>query len=56
MLSADVVASLVAQNIVDKKPSGKQGLAATQAAFDQWQQESGLPLSHISRIISYTVK
>jgi 3-methyladenine DNA glycosylase Tag len=40
----DVVAALKAQGIVDKAPTSQRDLAAVQAAFNQWQEQSGRPL------------
>jgi 3-methyladenine DNA glycosylase Tag len=54
LLSPDVVAVLLRQGVVSRKPSSKQALAAVQAAFNDWQQQSGRPLCQISRILSYT--
>lgn len=54
ILTADVVAVLKAQGVVDKAPSSKAELMAAQAAFLQWQQESGRSLCEISRIVSFT--
>ena len=55
ILTEVVVASLKAQDIVDNKPTSKRDLAATQQAFNQWHQESGMPYSHISRLLAFTV-
>lgn len=53
MLSNDVVAALKAQKIVDKKPTSKADLRATQEAFNVWQKQSGRPLCQISRLLSF---
>jgi 3-methyladenine DNA glycosylase Tag len=55
ILTDDVVAALKAQGIVDKKPTSKRDLAAAQQAFNQWHAESNAPLSHISRLLAFTV-
>ena len=55
MLTDDVVVALAAQGIVDKKPTSQKDLQATQQAFNHWQQQSGRPLCHISRLLSMTV-
>ncbi len=54
ILTDDVVAALISQEILDKKPTSQRDILLAQAAFNQWQQESGLPFAHISRIISFT--
>ena len=51
----DVVAALVAQDIIDKAPVSQRDQRQAQQAFNQWQAESGLPQSHISRILACTV-
>ena len=55
LLTDDVVASLVSQQIVSKRPTSQRDLASVQQAFNEWQQQSNRPLSHISRILSFTV-
>lgn len=55
VLTADVVAALVAQGIVTKKPTSQSDLRAVQEAFNRWQKESGRPLSHISRMLAFCV-
>lgn len=52
LLTNDVVGFLLARGIVTKKPTSGRDLATVQAAFNQWQQQSGWPLSHISRLLS----
>lgn len=51
----DVVAALKAQGIVDKAPTSQRDLAAVQAAFNQWQAQSGRPLCQLSMMLAYTV-
>jgi 3-methyladenine DNA glycosylase Tag len=53
--TTDVVAALVAQGIIDKSAASQRDQRAAQQAFNQWQQESGRPQSHISRILAFTV-
>ena len=52
VLTNDVVAVLVAEGIVDKRPSSKKELKAAQEAFNAWKAESGRDLCEISRIVS----
>ncbi len=54
-LTPDVVAALKAQDIVDKTPTSQRDLKRVQEVFNQWQRDSGRPLSHISMLLSYTV-
>ena len=55
VLSDDVVAALIGQNIVMKKPTSQRDLAAVQAAFNTWQAQSGRPLCQISMLLALTV-
>lgn len=53
--TGDVVAALKAQNLIDKHPTSQRDRNAAQAAFNQWQQESGWPLAHISKTLAFTI-
>ncbi|WP_101759402.1 DNA-3-methyladenine glycosylase I [Oceanicoccus sp. KOV_DT_Chl] len=55
ILTEDVVVALIAQGIVDKKPTSQKDLAKVQAAFNQWMEQSGRPLCQISRMLAMTV-
>ncbi|MBR9872432.1 MAG: DNA-3-methyladenine glycosylase I [Gammaproteobacteria bacterium] len=55
ILSRDVVTALTRADILDASPTSKKGLTQAQNAFNQWRQETGLPISHLSRIVSFTV-
>ena len=55
VLSQDVVAALIGQGVIEKAPSSKKALAAVQAAFNQWHEESGRPFCQVSRILSATI-
>ena len=55
VFSKDVVSTLIAQGIVDKEPTNRKELHATQQAFNQWKNESGRPLCQISRILAMSV-
>jgi 3-methyladenine DNA glycosylase Tag len=55
VLSADVVAALIGQGVIDKPPASKKSLAAVQQAFNRWAQESGRDLSQISRVLAMSV-
>lgn len=52
----DVVAALIREGIVDRTPSSKRDLAAVQAAFNQWSNESDRDLTAISRILAMSVE
>ncbi|MDF1781199.1 MAG: DNA-3-methyladenine glycosylase I [Alcanivoracaceae bacterium] len=51
----DVVAALVGQGVIDKSAASQRDQKAAQQAFNQWQEESGRPQSHISRVLAFTV-
>ncbi|WP_133493060.1 DNA-3-methyladenine glycosylase I [Alcanivorax sp. 24] len=51
----DVIAVLKSHRIIDKPPVSQRDQAAAQAAFNQWQKESGRPQAHISKILAFTV-
>ena len=53
--TGDVVAALKGHNIIDKAPASQRDQRAAQAAFNQWQAESGRPQAHISKILAFTV-
>jgi len=55
VLTDDVVAALIAQGIVDRRPTSQRDLRLVQQAFNQWHEQSGEPLSHISRLLAHTV-
>ena len=55
MFSKDVVTVLIAEGIVDKEPTSQRDLRATQDAFINWREETGLPYSHLSRIMAASV-
>ncbi len=55
LLSPDVVRALITQGVVDKEPSSKKALAATQAAFNEWHDQSDMPMSAISRVLACSV-
>lgn len=55
ILSHDVVTALTRAGILDASPASKKGMAQAQQAFNQWHRETGLPVSHLSRIVSFTV-
>lgn len=55
VLTDDVVAALIAQGIVDRRPTSQRDLRLVQQTFNQWHEQSGEPLSHISRLLAHTV-
>ncbi|HEY9119324.1 MAG TPA: DNA-3-methyladenine glycosylase I, partial [Marinobacter sp.] len=55
ILSSDVVAGLHREERLDATPGSKKALVQAQQAFNDWHRETGLPYSHLSRILSYSV-
>ena len=54
--SSDVITALIANGVdINEKPNSQRDLQRIQAAFNHWQDETALPLTHISRILSFTV-
>lgn len=55
ILRPDVSAALIRAGVVDKAPTSKKDLAAVQAAFNAWSQESGLGLTNISQTLALSI-
>jgi 3-methyladenine DNA glycosylase Tag len=55
ILSRDVVKALIREGVVTKEPTSRKDLAATQAAFNTWREQSGRPVREISRILALSV-
>lgn len=56
VLSADVCAALQKAKVIERNnPSSQTEMRAIQAAFNQWQQESGLALCQISRTLAASI-
>jgi len=56
VLSADVVRCLQRAGLeISDSPGSKREMGLVQEAFNQWQQSSGLPYAHLSRICACSV-
>jgi 3-methyladenine DNA glycosylase Tag len=55
LLSQDVEAYLRAYQVIDGGLTSKGSLAKIQAQFNLWQQQSGMSLQHISRVVAMSV-
>ena len=55
ILSQDVVARLVAEGVIDGPATSAKAMRAVQAAFNDWQSESGQSLTAISRILAQSI-
>ena len=55
LMTSDVVARLVAANIIDQPPTSQRDLQRVQEAFNELQQASGRPLCQLSAMLSLTI-
>jgi 3-methyladenine DNA glycosylase Tag len=55
ILSPDMVAALIREGVLERPPSGKRDLAAIQAAFNRWSEQSGRDLTAISRTLAMSI-
>lgn len=55
ILSQDVVAALIREGVVTNTPTSQRDLTLVQQAFNQWHEESGRSLTHISKILAFTI-
>ncbi|MBS3804976.1 MAG: DNA-3-methyladenine glycosylase I [Oleiphilaceae bacterium] len=55
VLSPDVVLGLRREGRLDASPGSKKALVQAQKAFTDWHRETGMPYSHLSRILSCSV-
>lgn len=55
LLTGDVVRALIGARVVDKAPTSKRDLRATQDAFNAWRAETGRTFCELSRILACSV-
>jgi 3-methyladenine DNA glycosylase Tag len=55
ILSGDVVTALIREGVVTSEPKSQRDLKHVQQVFNQWSEESGRPMSHISKVLAFTV-
>ncbi len=56
ILTGDVIAALIASGVeTNDKATSQRDLKNIQNAFNHWQQETGMPITHLSKILSYSV-
>lgn len=56
MLSSDVITALIANGLdIHENASSVRDLKRIQETFNNWQDETGLPVTHLSKILSYSV-
>ena len=56
VLTGDVVTALIANGIVERKPTGKRDRRRVQDAFNAWADETGRPLCQLSMILALSVE
>ena len=55
ILSRDVVARLVTEDVIGKAPTSKRALEEVQKAFNAWMAESGRGITQISRVLALSI-
>jgi len=56
VLSGDVITALIANGVdIGDRASSQRDLKRVQEAFNEWHQQTGLPYTHLSKILSYSV-
>lgn len=55
VLSRDVVARLEAEWVIDRPPTSQKAMRAVQEAFNTWSDQSGQPLTTISRVLAQSI-
>lgn len=56
MLTGDVITALIANGVeTNDRATSQRDLKNIQNAFNEWHDQSGLPYSHLSKILSYSV-
>lgn len=56
ILTGDVIAALIANGIeTNEKATSQRDLKNIQGAFNHWHDETGMPITHLSKILSYSV-
>lgn len=53
--SRDVTARLIAEGVIDKAPGSQKAMRDVQAAFNEWQRQSGRSLTEISKVLAYSL-
>lgn len=54
-LSGDVVARLIAEEVIAKPPTSRRDMASVQAAFNTWATQSGRSLTEISQTLAASI-
>lgn len=52
--SRDMVTALIREGVITSTPTSQRDLRSVQQALNHWREESGRPLTHISKVLSFT--
>ena len=52
LLTRDTVGYFIGQGLVERHPNSQRDLKLVQATFNEWQQQSGLSMADMSRIVA----
>ncbi len=56
ILTGDVISALMANGVeTNEKATSQRDLKNIQSAFNHWRDETGMPVTHLSKILSYSV-
>lgn len=55
LLTRDIVSYLIGQGLVERQPNSQRDLKLVQATFNDWQQQSGLTMAKISKIVACSI-
>ncbi len=55
VLTPDVTARLKAEGVISGPATSHRAMAAVQAAFNSWAEQSGRPLTQISQVLAYSI-
>lgn len=55
LLTPDNLTAMRNHNLLDASPYSKRGAEQIQQVFNEWHAETGLPYSHLSRILSMSI-
>ncbi len=56
LLTRDVIAALVREEVIDKTPTSKRDLRAVQSAFNSWCDQGQCSLTEVSRVLAMGIE
>jgi len=54
LLTRDIVAYLMGQGVIERQPNSQRDLRIVQTIFNDWQQQSTLSMTEISKVLAYS--